>query len=51
MTEYEITNRKVNDSMLLEDIFSKKGNWETTNKQVKERRAASHEYLKQMIAL
>lgn len=51
MTEYEITNRKVNDSMLLEDIFSKKVNWETTNKQVKERRAASHEYLKQMIAL
>ena len=51
MTEYEITDRKVDDSMQLENVFSKKVNWEVTNNQVRKRRAASLEYLKQMISL
>lgn len=51
MTEYEIVDRKLDDSMQLDEVFSRKVNWEATNKQVKERRAASMEYLKRMIAL
>lgn len=51
MTEYKITERIVDDSMQLESVFSKKVNWEVTNNQVKERRAVSLEYLKQMITL
>lgn len=49
MTEYEITDRRVDDFLQLEEIFSKSVNWERTNKQVYERREVSHKYLKQMI--
>lgn len=51
MTEYEITDRKVDDKMDLEGVFGHKVNWEATNKQVKARRAASLAYIKEMIAL
>lgn len=51
MLEYGITERKLDDSMLLDDLFSKKINWDVVNKQVLERRAASMDYLKRMIAL
>ena len=51
MQEYEITDRKIDDQMQLAEVFSRKVNWEATNRQIKERRAASMDYLKRMIAL
>lgn len=51
MTEYEIVERKLDETMQLEGVFSKKVNWEAINRQVKERRAASMAYLKRMINL
>lgn len=51
MTEYEITNRQLDKSMLLENVFSKKVDWTVVNEQIKKRRAASLEFIKQMIAI
>lgn len=51
MQEYEIVDHKIDDSMQLDEVFSRKVNWEATNRQIKERRAASMDYLKRMIAL
>lgn len=51
MQEYEITDRKIDDQMQLDEVFSRKVNWEATNRQIKERRAASMDYLKRMVAL
>lgn len=51
MLEYEITDRKIDDQMQLDDVFSRKVNWDATNQQIKERRADSMDYLKRMIAL
>lgn len=51
MQEYGISDRKIDDSMQLEDVFSRKVNWDATIRQIKERRAASMDYLKRMIAL
>ena len=51
MKEYEILERKLDDTMQLEEVFSRKVNWDATNRQVKERRASSMAYLKKMIAL
>lgn len=49
MQEYEIVGRKIDDSMQLDEVFSRKVNWEATNRQIQERRAASMDYLKRMI--
>lgn len=51
MQEYEILDRKIDDTMQLDEIFSRKVNWEATNRQIIERRAKSLDYLKRMIAL
>ena len=49
MQEYEITDRKIDDQMQLDGVFSRKVNWDATNRQIKERRANSMAYLKKMI--
>lgn len=51
MQEYEIADRKIDDTMQLDEVFRRKVNWEATNRQIKERRAKSLDYLKRMIAL
>lgn len=51
MEEYCIADRRIDDDWNLEGIFSKKVDWNATNQQIKERRAASMDYLKRMIAL
>lgn len=51
MQEYEIIDRKIDDTMQLDEVFSRKVDWKVTNQQVKERRAQSLDYLKRMIAL
>ena len=51
MREYEITDRKIDDQMQLDEVFARKVNWEATNNQIQARRAASMDYLKRMIAL
>lgn len=50
MEEYAITDRAIGDDWNLESVFSKKVDWAVTNQQIKERRAASMDYLKRMIA-
>ncbi|NBK97193.1 MAG: polysaccharide pyruvyl transferase family protein [Erysipelotrichia bacterium] len=50
MDEYCIADRRIGDEWNLDDIFSKKVNWEATNKQIESRRSASLDYLKRMIA-
>lgn len=49
MTEYEITDRKVDNLNEIDTVFTNKINWESTKKIIEKRRAASLEYLKQMI--
>ena len=49
MEEYEITDRKIDDQMQLDGVFSRKVNWDATNRQIKERRLNSMAYLKKMI--
>ena len=49
MEEYCIADRRIDDDWNLEGIFSKKVDWNATNQQIKERRAASMDYLKRMI--
>ena len=51
MQEYEITDRKIDDQMQLDEVFARKVNWEATNNQIQARRATSMDYLKRMIAL
>ena len=51
MQEYEIVDRKIDDGMQLDEVFSRKVNWEATNHQIQERRASSMDYLTRMIAL
>jgi Polysaccharide pyruvyl transferase. len=50
MEEYCIADRRIGDDWNLDEIFSKKVNWEDTNKQIEKRRAASLDYLQRMIA-
>lgn len=49
MTEYGITERKIDASWDLDSIFNHPVNWEYTNAQIEERRMTSLDYLKQMI--
>ena len=49
MREYEITDRKIDDQMQLDGVFSRKVSWDATNRQIKERRSNSMAYLKKMI--
>ena len=49
MKEYEITNRILDESMKVAEVFNKKVNWDVTNQQIVQRRANSMEYLKKMI--
>lgn len=51
MNEYEISNRKLDNNMLLDKVFSQKMNWESINKQITNRRQKSMEYLKEMISI
>ena len=51
MQEYAITDRAIDDTMQLDEVFSRKVNWTETNKQIQERRAKSLDYLKRMISL
>lgn len=50
MQEYEIDERVFGENKTLDEIFSNKVNWDIVNKQIKERRAASMNYLNRMIA-
>lgn len=49
MQEYKITDRRIDDNMQLDEVFSCKVNWEETKQQIKERRTKSMDYLKRMI--
>lgn len=49
MDEYAISNRCIGDDWDLEGVFNKKVDWAVTRQQIKERRAASMDYLKRMI--
>lgn len=50
MREYKIDIRVFGEENSLDDVFSKKVDWNVVNKQIEERRSASIEYLKRMIA-
>lgn len=49
MEEYEITHRQIDESMKLDDVFSNEIDWQSTNKQILERRNNSIGYLQKMI--
>lgn len=51
MTEYNIADRVIDDSMQLDEVFSRKVNWESVEYQINNRRAQSMDYLKRMIAI
>lgn len=50
LEEYELLDRQLNESMKLDDIFAMKIDWKKTNLQITQRRKASMDYLKEMIA-
>lgn len=50
MEEYEITNRRLDKNHSLNEVFSKNVDWESTNKQITQRRKKSMEYLSKMIS-
>lgn len=50
MQEYFIDDRVFSDNKSLDEIFSKKVNWDIVNKQIEERRTVSMDFLKRMIA-
>lgn len=49
MSEYEITNRRLDGHMQLDAVFSEKVDWERTMQQIIQRRGTSLTYLKSMI--
>lgn len=49
MEEYGIDGREFGNGQTLEDVFSQKVNWHVVNQQLKERRAASMNYIRQTI--
>ena len=51
MQEYKIDNRIFGGKKSIEEIFSKKVNWNEVNEQMKKRREDSMNYLKRMVAL
>ena len=50
MQEYEIEDRVFGEDKSLDNVFSKKVDWDVVNAQVEERRTISMAYLKRMIA-
>ena len=51
MQEYKIDERVFGEDKSLDDVFASKVDWDVVNEQIKERRTASLNYLKRMIAL
>ena len=51
MTEYEITDRCLDDNWNVESVFREKVDWIKTNEQIVKRRSASIDYLKRMISI
>ena len=49
MSEYEITDRCLDDNWNIESIFDKKVDWTKTKEQISQRRKASIDYIKRMI--
>ena len=50
MQEYKIEDRVFGDDKTLEEVFAQVVDWSIVNEQIKERRTASIDYLKRMIA-